>query len=387
MRLRMSKVTLTALAAVALACGSETGTPNGSGGVGNGGSGMNPNTSAGSGGAKGGAAGVAGSAGAGGSSQTSAGNGGNATGGVSGGSSGGMQGNAGSTAGNGGTAGGSGGSGGSGMVPGETKPTVTAPASSKVSSDYFVLGETRLLNNNWGAQALNCNASYEIYVNADKTFGWKWDRNTNKCGGNLSKPDYPEVEFGMHPFGTSTHLITSPDYSSTTVLPIQIQDVTTASVKIEGLSITTTADAAWNMNFEMWFSTEHPATGTHTTAYGETMNWFGWSSDQYGWNGVLGTLDAGQNYELWHTDDTWPDGQAEQWKYRQFRLTNGGRQFDGTVDVKKILTYLTGQGWPASLWIARLEIGTELDDGSAGTVSIKKITFEVNGQERATEVH
>jgi hypothetical protein len=203
----------------------------------------------------------------------------------------------------------------------------------------------------------------------------------------LSKPDYPEVEFGMHPFGTSTHLITSPDYSSTTVLPIQIQDVTTASVKVEGLSITTTADAAWNMNFEMWFSTEHPATGTHTTAYGETMNWFGWSGDQYGWNGVLGTLDAGQNYELWHTDDSWPDGQAEQWKYRQFRLTNGGKQFDGTVDVKKILTYLTGQGWPASLWIARLEIGTELDDGSAGTVSIRKITFEVNGQERATEVH
>jgi hypothetical protein len=25
------------------------------------------------------------------------------------------------------------------------------------------------------------------------------------------------------------------------------------------------------MNFEMWFSDKHPATGTHTTAYGETM--------------------------------------------------------------------------------------------------------------------
>jgi len=387
MRLRMSKVTLTAVAVLALACGPETGGPNGSGGVGNGGSAMNPNTSAGSGGAKGGAAGVAGSAGAGGSSQTSAGSGGNATGGASGGSSGGVQGNGGSTAGSGGTTGGSGGSGGSGMVPGETKPTVTAPASSKVSMDYFVLGETRLLNNNWGAKALNCSAPYEIYVNADKTFGWRWDRNTTKCGGNLEKPDYPEVEFGMHPFGTSTHLITSPDYSSTTVLPIQIQDVTTASVKVEGLSITTTADENWNMNFEMWFSTEHPATGTHTTAYGETMNWFGWSSNQYGWAGVLDTLDAGQNYELWHRDDNWPASQAEKWKYRQFRLTNGGKQFDGTVDVKKILNYLTAEGWPASLWIARFEIGTELDDGSAGTVSIRKITFEVNGQERATEVN
>jgi hypothetical protein len=272
------------------------------------------------------------------------------------------------------------------MVPGETKPTVTAPANSKVPSDYFVLGEARLLNNNWGAQELGCNAPYEIFVNADKTFGWKWDRNSTKCGGDKSKPDYPEVEFGMHPFGVSQQLVTSPDYSSTTVLPIQVKDVTTASVKIEGLSIATTSDAAWNMNFEMWFCEQHPATGTHTTAYGETMNWFGWSSDQYNWNGVLGSLEAGQSYDLFHSDDHWPAGQAQQWKYRQYRLKNPSKQFNGTVDVKKILDHLVGQGWPTSLWIARFEVGTELDDGSAGTVTIKKITFEVNGQQRATEV-
>ncbi len=275
---------------------------------------------------------------------------------------------------------------GSGMVPGETKPTVTAPASSKVDSDYFVLGEARLLNNNWGSQALGCKAPYEIFVNADKTFGWKWDRASTTCGGNKSKPDYPEVEFGMHPFGVSQQLITSPDYSSTTVLPIQVKDVTSASVKIEGLSITTTADAAWNMNFEMWFCEQHPATGTHTTAYGETMNWFGWSSDQYNWNGVLGSLEAGQSYDLLHSDDHWPAGQAQQWKYRQYRLKSSTRQFSGTVDVKKMLDHLVGQGWPKDLWIARFEVGTELDDGSAGTVTIRKITFEVNGQQRATEV-
>ena len=285
-----------------------------------------------------------------------------------------------------GAAGAAGTGGGSAMVPGETKPTVTAPASSKVASDYFVLGEARLLNNNWGAQALGCNASYEIFVNADKSFGWRWDRASTKCGGDKGKPDYPEVEFGMHPFGVSKHLVTSPDYSSTTVLPIQIKDVETASVKIEGLSIMTTSDANWNMNFEMWFSTEHPATGKHTTAYGETMNWFGWSSDQYNWNGVLGSLEAGQSYDLYHSDDHWPAGQAEQWKYRQYRLKSSTRQFDGTVDVKKILNKLTGEGWPPNLWIARFEVGTELDDGSAGTVTIKKITFEVNGQQRATEV-
>jgi hypothetical protein len=387
---------LAAVGSLLLACSSDLGqatkgTPSGtsgSAGSGNALAGSSANSAPGGNGA-GGAITQAGAGGALAGAAAGAVGGGSGAGGVLG--NGGGSGAGGGALGNGGTGGNAGGAGGggagTGMVPGETKATVTAPASSKVPSDYFVLGEARLLNNNWGAQELGCNAPYEIFVNADKTFGWKWDRATTKCGGDKSKPDYPEVEFGMHPFGVSQQLITSPDYSSTTVLPLQVKDVTTASVEIEGLSIATTSDAAWNMNFEMWFCEQHPATGTHTTAYGETMNWFGWSSDQYNWNGVLGSLEAGQSYDLFHSDDHWPAGQAQQWKYRQYRLKNPGKQFNGTVDVKKILDHLVGEGWPTSLWIARFEVGTELDDGSAGSVTIKKITFEVNGQRRATEVH
>lgn len=408
MNASMSRYGSAAICVLLVACGSDSsGPPNGTSGAtalggapssvgGNGAALAGNSTNPTAGNAAGGALAQAGAsggglAGSGGVSVGSAGaggafnNGGSmSNGGGGGGGGGGSGGNAGGL-GNTGGAGGAGGSGAS-MVPGETKPTVTAPASSKVPSDYFVLGEARLLNNNWGAQALGCKAPYEIFVNADKTFGWKWDRASTKCGGDKSKPDYPEVEFGMHPFGVSQQLITSPDYSSTTVLPIQVKDVKTASVKIEGLAIATTGDSQWNMNFEMWFSEQHPATGTHTTAYGETMNWFGWSSDQYNWNGVLGSLEAGQSYDLFHTDDHWPAGQAQQWKYRQYRLKSSTRQFNGTVDVKKILERLVSEGWPSSLWIARFEVGTELDDGSAGTVTIKKITFEVNGQERATQV-
>ncbi len=274
------------------------------------------------------------------------------------------------------------------MVPGETKPTVTAPASSKVSKDYFVMGETRLINNNWGARELNCNASYEIFVNADKTFGWKWDRNTTKCGGSATKPDYPEVEFGIHPFGKNKALVTSPDYSSTTLLPIQVKDVTSASVTIDSMNINPTGDINWNMNFEMWFTTEHPVTGNHMGAYAETMNWFGWDSQQYTWpdNGTA-SLDAGLQFKLGHKEDAWPPNQSPQWKYRQWRLTSSTRNFSGTVDVKKILDHhVNNEGWPNTLWISRLEVGTELDDGSAGTVTIKNITFEVNGQKRSTEI-
>ena len=135
-------------------------------------------------------------------------------------------------------------------------------------------------------------------------------------------------------------------------------------------------------------ATQRSATGTHTTAYGETMNWFAWSSDQYGWNGVIGTLDAGQKYNLYVSRDDWPTATAtSQWKYRQYRLTTSTRPYSGTVDVKKLLDHLTGsENWSKDLWISRFEIGTELDDGSSGTVTIKNVTFEVNGQKRSTEI-
>lgn len=289
----------------------------------------------------------------------------------------------------GGSTGGSGGGGGTGMVPGETKPTVTAPASSKVSSDYFVMGETRLLNNNWGAQALGCKASYEIFVNADKTFGWRWDRNATMCGGSNAKPDYPEVEFGIHPFGKNKSLVTSPDYSSTTVLPIQIKDVTSASVDIDTMNIQLTANNNWNMNFEMWFTDQDPVTGNHMGAYAETMNWFGWNSLQYQWpDHDSSSIDAGMHFTLGHSTDNWPDGQSPQWKYRQWRLQNPTMNFSGKIDVKKILDHLVNdEHWPNTLYISRFEVGTELDDGSAGTLTLKKITFEVNGQKRATEIN
>lgn len=398
--LKNSYTALIFVGSLAAACGTSDPDPVGQGGTSSSAAGTSPGPKAGSssggsgvvgtGGQPTGTAGATGSAGA---TGTTGGNTGvaGATG-SSGSSSGGATGSAGTssggtTSGGSSTGGGSsGGSGGSGMVPGETKPTVTAPASSKTPKDYFVMGETRLLNNNWGALELGCSsASYEIFVNTDKSFGWKWSRPS--CGGNATKPDYPEVEFGIHPFGKNKALVTSPDYSSTTVLPIQVKDVTSASVNIDSMNINPTGDINWNMNFEMWFTDQHPVTGNHMGAYGETMNWFGWDSKQYTWpdNGSS-SLDAGLQFKLGHSADSWPDAPPH-WKYRQWRLSSATKSFSGTVDIKKILDYLVNtEHWPNTLWISRFEVGTELDDGSAGTVTIKKITFEVNGQKRSTDI-
>ena len=36
-------------------------------------------------------------------------------------------------------------------------------------------------------------------------------------------PDFPEVEFGVAPFGNTSSNLTSPTYSSTTLLPMAVQ--------------------------------------------------------------------------------------------------------------------------------------------------------------------
>jgi len=40
---------------------------------------------------------------------------------------------------------------------------------------------------------------------------------------------------------------------------------------------------------------------------------------------------------------------------------------------------------PKDLWLTRLEVGTEIDDDTSGTVRMNNVTFEVNGEERSAE--
>ena len=79
---------------------------------------------------------------------------------------------------------------------------------STVSLAYFKMGDMRLINNDWGSRAKGCNSSYKIFIKTDGSFGWEFNRGA--CGGGGSSPDFPEIEFGIHPFGKSKNMITSP---------------------------------------------------------------------------------------------------------------------------------------------------------------------------------
>ena len=260
--------------------------------------------------------------------------------------------------------------------------------------DYLKLGEIRLINNNWGSVAWNCTdkSPASVYVNADKSFGWSFDR--PKCAQDSTKPDFPELEFGIHPFGLGSSEATSPNFSSTTLLPKQIKDITSMSVKLESLKIELQSQGSWDLTFEFWLSKQNPATTQgNAGVYAELMTFWGWQANRWPIDGTSSSgpicdhgcgspVAAGDGgpYSLIVQKDNWGSG----WKYYQFRTGASSQSFNGTIDVKKLIDYMVSTGGATQdMWVTRLEVGSEIDDNTKGSVSMKNVTFEVNKETRS----
>lgn len=55
--------------------------------------------------------------------------------------------------------------------------------------------------------------------------------------------------------------------------------------------------------------------------------------------------------------------------------------------MKPFLDYLLSKdGFAGTDWVTRLEVGSEIDDNTSGTVRMDGITFEVNGQSRSAMI-
>jgi len=344
------------------------------------------------------------------------GNTGNATGGSSGSVAGASNGTAGAlngTAGAGGSGnttstGGTTGTAGSGNAGGGTidpnapdkMNKTNAKPGDKTSTklDYLKMGDIRLINNNWGSVAWNCTdkSPSSVFINADKTFGWTFDRPDCDTGNTNTKPDFPELEFGIHPFGLGSSDATSPDFSTTTLLPKQIKDITEISVELTNLSIQLDKADSWDLTFEFWLSKQNPATTqSNAGVYAELMTFWGWQNNRWPLTGMTGansptcdtgTCDTGlsagtKSYDLLVQRNSWGSG----WKYYQFRGNDGSKQsFTGKVDVKKLIDYMVQKGGATQdMWVTRLEVGSEIDDNTKGKVTMSNVIFSVNGEKRS----
>jgi hypothetical protein len=247
----------------------------------------------------------------------------------------------------------------------------------------------RIINNRWGSDARNCGGTtQQVCVNTDSTIGWSFNR--PNCGGDKSYPDYPEVEFGVAPFGTTSSNLTTPAFSSTTLLPIQLSSLTSASINMDSFKTTFQKPNYWNSNFEFWISKQDPTKNANAGVYAEIIIFLGWQSNRQSSNGgwpcmVSGTIN-GTNYNLCHQSDSWSNGQ---WRFFNFIVGNGPlSSFSGKVDIKAILDWIKSKysGFTNDMWLTRMEVGTEIDDDTQGSVNIKNLTFEVNGTSRSIQL-
>ena len=273
---------------------------------------------------------------------------------------------------------------------------------------YFNLGDMRLINNRWGSAKLNCSGVTEsVCINTDGTIGWNFNRPA--CGGMRGDPDFTEVEFGVAPFGNQSSNLTSPPFSSTTLLPIQISALNSATLNMSNYNTTITSDASrsyWDSNFEFWISKEDPTKTANAGVYAEIIMFLGYEPGRTsstatpiaGWtceSNHTGTVNAGgATFNLCHQSDTWANGQ---WRFFNFNLSNAPQNsFNGTVDIKAILSWVmsnygtstatSGGGMGSfsnSMYLTRIEVGTEIDDSTAGSVKISNLTFNINGTSKS----
>ena len=270
----------------------------------------------------------------------------------------------------------------------------------------------RLINNRWGSDALNCTGtSQRVNVNSDRTIGWAFNRPT--CGGAKGDPDFPEVEFGVAPFGTTSSLLTTPSFSSTTLLPIQIKNLTSASVNIDTFATTFSNPTYYDANFEFWISKQDPTKNADAGVYAEIIIFTGWEANRQ--NGATGaggwacsvTGSSGPvpntNFTLCHQSDKW--SQTPYWRFFNFVLGNGADSnsvstYNGKVDIKAILSWVmsnyanpgsgaAGNGnapFTTDMWLTRIEVGTEIDDNTAGSAKINNLTYEINGTSKSVQL-
>ena len=259
-----------------------------------------------------------------------------------------------------------------------------------VSKKYINLGDMRLINNRWGSDAKGCSSTVQsVSVNSDKTIGWKFQRGA--CDSSHGSPDFPEVEFGIAPFGTASSLLTTPNFSSTTLLPIQIKNITKATVAVDTFQIGGLSGSAyWDNNVEFWISKNDPRTADGAV-YAEIIAFTGWHGSRLqqtvGWPcDKSGNVSAGStSWNLCHQSDSWSSG----WRFFNFNVSNGPfSTWNGTLDVKAMLSWVMSNysGFSGDYWLTRIEVGTEVDDNTTGEAKIKGLTFNINDTQKTIEL-
>jgi hypothetical protein len=269
-------------------------------------------------------------------------------------------------------------------VPPPLGTTITLPGTSSILMEQVLpLGCMHLLSNRWSDPM----AAETLFLNTDNSFGWSWQRgNTGPMYTWGSPPNYPELEFGVNPWGKVDPLAKGPAISTTDLLPMQFKNMHSASMTVNVDANIMQPNGEWDLSYEMWLSPKDPTLGLTNPEY-EIMVFFGNVATYYPTmptcDSLVGNIPCGQqvesggnSYTLFFSSTQWSGPPA--YNYMQFRdsANSSGGTFNGTLDIYKFLQLVNP---PGDLWVTRFELGTEAYQNTQGTTNITSVSFEVNG--------
>jgi hypothetical protein len=201
-----------------------------------------------------------------------------------------------------------------------------------------------------------------------------------------SPPNYPELEFGVNPWGKVDPSVTTPAVSTTDLLPMQFKNMHSASMTVNVDANIMQPIGEWDLAYEMWLSPDDPTKGPTNPEY-EIMVFFGNVATYYPTTPMCDSLvdnipcgqqveSAGNSYTLFFSSTQWSGPPA--YNYMQFRdsANSSGGTFNGTLDIYKFLQLVNP---PGDLWVTRFELGTEAYVNTQGSTNITSVSFEVNG--------
>ncbi len=264
-----------------------------------------------------------------------------------------------------------------------TQTELDSTIRSSTPSSRLSMGAFTLVNNTWGSDAIGCDTEYEIFVETNSQFGWEFER--GNCQDNFESPDFPTVEFGASPFNGLTK-------STTDLLPIQIKDITSASIIVDSLHLALEKVGVWNISFGLWLTKNDPTQSSSPEPQLNLMVLWGWQNGRWPcdvayraseFNDQL-TIDAGdQSYTLCHHSNA-----IGSQNYIEFDANSGPQTtLNERLDIAEIVLWtIENAGYSDEYWLSRVEVGTEIGDNSSGTVTIQNITVEVNGDSKSVDV-
>jgi hypothetical protein len=263
-------------------------------------------------------------------------------------------------------------------VPPALGTTITLLGTSSTMMEQILpLGCMHLVSNRWTDPM----AAETLFLNVDSSFGWSWQRgNTGPMYSWGSPPNYPEIEFGINPWGLA------PGVSTTDLLPMQFKNMHSASMTVSVDANIMKPDGGWNLAYEMWLSPDDPTKGMTNPQY-EIMVFFGNGPTYYPTSPTCDSLvdnvpcgqqveSGGNSYTLFFSSTQWSGPPA--YNYMQFRdsANSSAGAFSGTLDIYMFLQTVHPSG---DLWVTRFELGNEAYENTQGATTITRVSFEVNG--------